>query len=313
MHTGLDSHGMVPGLLTRRTFALAGLAVAGVVLAACDSGPDGEELRAEALRKGRGTRVVALSRSVGELWLLSGGTLVGIAEDGLDLDGIGDAVSIGTSAEPSLERVIALEPDLVMVDGDLSAQVELCESLRSGGIATFVVDIASFDDYAATMLDLATVTGRTDLYGKNVTNIATRIGWLREKAREKAPALAQTTYLALRVSATENEVLKSDNFACAIFDDIGLSNIAAGTSRFDDLSVEDIVSTDPGYVLIFPQGGQEEALAAYQESFASKPAWAKLTASKLGRVFVLPRDLFQRKPNAKWAEAYQYACRLIYP
>ena len=43
------------------------------------------------------SRVVALSRSVGELWLLAGGKLVGATDDALDLEGISqDTASIGS-------------------------------------------------------------------------------------------------------------------------------------------------------------------------------------------------------------------------
>jgi iron complex transport system substrate-binding protein len=58
--------------------------------------------------------VAALSKSIGELWLLSGGQLSGITSDGMSLTGIGkDAVSVGTVSDPSLESILSLNPDMV--------------------------------------------------------------------------------------------------------------------------------------------------------------------------------------------------------
>ena len=94
------------------------------------------------------SRVVALSRSVGEMWLLAGGQLVGTTDDALDLPSLaGDCVSIGTLSKPSLEQVVACEPDLVMLTEDLSVHKELHQSLDEAGIPVLVVNIDSFDDY----------------------------------------------------------------------------------------------------------------------------------------------------------------------
>ena len=36
------------------------------------------------------------------------------------------------------------------------------------------------------------------------------------------------------------------------------------------------------------------------------------TAVQEGRVYVLPRDLFHYKPNARWAESYAYLYELLF-
>ena len=71
------------------------------------------------------SRVVALSRSVGELWLLAGGKLVGATDDALDLEGLSqDTASIGSLPRPSRERSAAIEPDLAMLTEEPSASRE---------------------------------------------------------------------------------------------------------------------------------------------------------------------------------------------
>ena len=48
------------------------------------------------------------------------------------------------------------------------------------------------------------------------------------------------------------------------------------------------------------------------ESLVSDPVWSTLTAVKEGRVYLLPKDLFQYKPNSRWDEAYGYLIELLY-
>ena len=58
--------------------------------------------------------------------------------------------------------------------------------------------------------------------------------------------------------------------------------------------------------------GNEEAARAHMESVLQAPAWQALSAVKNGRVFYLPRELFQYKPNAKWDLAYEYLIGIVY-
>ena len=300
--------------------ALAGCSSAG---GASGSGAssDGADTASQAtapagFEKGADARVVALSKSVREPWLLAGGSLAGITEDGLELDGIGDATSVGTLTEPNQEQIVALEPDVVMLTADIPAHVELKPALDDLGIATYVADVNSFEDYQSIMDGLLAATGRDDLRQLNVDDVAAKVDEVRQQAKDAAAgsdvAGDGATYLALRVSSAKNKVLKSDYFACEILDDMQLSNVADDSSALDDLSIEAIVAADPTWVFVVPQGQNDKAMAAYQESFESKPAWSSLTAVTENRVAVLPKDLFQYKPNARWGEAYEYAYGVVF-
>ena len=59
------------------------------------------------------------------------------------------------------------------------------------------------------------------------------------------------------------------------------------------------------------QGAGDDAIAAYREAFEQNPVWSELTAVREGHVVILPKDLFQYKPNARWAEAYYYLYRIL--
>lgn len=253
------------------------------------------------------SRVVALSRSVGEMWLLAGGNLVGITEDGLDLDDLSaDTAMVGSLARPSLEQVLALEPDLVLVAEGIPSHDDILEGAREAGVAAMVVDVNSFADYERLMGQFVACTGRTDLFERNVTEVAQDIDGVVGSYEGQGG-----TYLALRVSATKNKVLKSDYFACAMLDDLGLQNVADDSSALDDLSLEAIAAADPDWIFVIYQGDDDEARQAFLDAFESNPVWGELRAVREGHVVVLPKDLFQYKPNARWAEAYAYLVEVV--
>ena len=254
--------------------------------------------------------VVAVSKSIGDLWFLSGGELAGMTEDGMDLEGISENTEvIGTVTNPSLEAIAALSPDLVLLSGELPTHQKLAEELESRGITTKMISIDSFSDYDQIMKELTEMTGREDCYMENVTDVRERIDRILESASDKD--LKKGTYLALRVSATKNKALKNDYFACEIFNAFGLENIAQDNSAFDELNLEAILDADPDLIFVVEQGKSSEAQESFAEAFSGKPVWQELAAVRNGCVYMLPKDYFQYKPNAKWDEAYQYVMELL--
>ena len=247
------------------------------------------------------SRVVALSRSLGELWLLAGGKLVGVTEDGLNLEGVtAETASVGRILAPSTEASIALNPDLVLIAPDISAQRELQETLTAAGIRCQAVDINKFSDYAAAMKQYTEATGRSDLYESNVSAVEKKI----EKIKAELPEeIHGKTFLVIRAAAAKTRVLKSDHFVVAMLEDLGLTN-AAPESLLEQLSMEGMVEANPDYLFVVLQGDTAEAEAAFQELIAAQPAYQELKAVKTAQVYTLPKEFFQYKPNARWDEAY---------
>ena len=118
------------------------------------------------------------------------------------------------------------------------------------------------------------------------------------------------TFLVIRASAAKTKVLKSDHFTVAMLEDLGLTN-AAPESLLDQLSMEGITEANPDYLFVIFQGEPKEAEAVYQELIGGQPAYDQLKAVKDGHTAVLPKDLFQYKPNARWGEAYAKLAELL--
>ena len=261
-------------------------------------------------------RVVSLYGSFAELWLLSGGTLVGattdaVEERGLDLGA--DVALVGNVKTPSLEEVLALEPDFVILSADIEGHVTLDESLTAAGVPHAYFRVDSFEDYYTVLRQFCRMTGRDDLfeeYGAAQQQRVERIKAAAAQMQDAAP-----TVLLIRAYSTGAKAKGTDIFAGAMLAELGADNIVTRyDSLLEDLSMETIIAADPDMILMVPMGANEDAAAAYMaEHFEANPAWAGLTAVQNGCYAMLPKELFHYKPNARWADSYAYLAKILYP
>ena len=259
-------------------------------------------------------RVVAAYGSFAEAWLLAGGELVGVTQDALEQRDLGlpeDIAVVGTVKEPNAEEIIALEPDLVLLASDITAQAEIRDVLENAGLACAFFQVDTFADYAFMMEQLCAVTGREDLYEENVTQVGQQI----EEAQAKA-ALSSTrpNVLLIRAFSTGIKAKTDDELAGAILKDLGAHNIADDhPSMLEDLSLEEVIAADPDYIFVTTMGDEQKALDYLNGLIQQNPAWSELSAVKEDRYIVLPKDLFHYKPNNRWGESYQYLGEILYP
>ena len=256
--------------------------------------------------------VVSLYGSYAEAWAQAGGTLVGATEDAVSERGmnLGTAQIIGTTKEPNLERILALDPDLVILSMDIAAQLSAAEVLEVAGVPCAAFRVDTWQDYARMMDVFTALTGRRDLYEAIIPPMQAAIG----ETIASAQAQNAPTVLLLRAYSTGVKAKADDNLAGAMLADLGCVNIAARQpSLLEELTLEAIVVEDPDCIFISVMGGDEEAaLGVVEETLGQNPAWQGLTAVREGRVYVLPRDLFHYKPNARWAESYAFLYELLF-
>lgn len=259
-------------------------------------------------------RVVAAYGSFAEAWLLAGGQLCGVTQDALEQRDLGlpeDIAVVGTVKEPNAEEIIALEPDLVLLASDITAQADIRDVLENAGLACAFFQVDTFADYAFMMEQLCAVTGREDLYEENVTQVGQQI----EEAQANA-ALASTrpNVLLIRAFSTGIKAKTDDELAGAILKDLGAHNIADDhPSMLEDLSLEEVIAADPDYIFVTTMGDEQKALDYLNGLIQQNPAWSELSAVKEDRYVVLPKDLFHYKPNNRWGESYQYLGEILYP
>lgn len=310
---------------------LAACALCGVLLASCAKADQGEQPSQPAEQASEPVgevtftddagntvtvndpqRVVACMGSFADAWTLAGGTLVGASDDafadyGVSEDGV---QRVGDFSAPSLESIIACEPDFVIMTSASSgkpgsgSQLDLKEGLDAAGIPVAYFEVVTFDDYLHMLRTFCDITGRDDLYHDNGEVPAAAIEQVKSEmsVADKAPSVA-----LLMTYSQGVRVQSSSTMVGSMLADLGARNVAdEHRSLLKDFSVESLIETDPDYVFVVPMGNDSEAsLRALKEATEANPAWAQLSAVQNGRYTVLDDPMFTYKPNERWGEAYR--------
>ncbi|MDD4851004.1 MAG: ABC transporter substrate-binding protein [Gemmiger sp.] len=261
-------------------------------------------------------RVVSLYGSFAETWSLAGGTLVGTTEDAVTERGLAlgeDVAVIGSTQQPNLEEILALNPDFVILSADISEQTDLHEALAQAGIPHAYYRVDTFTDYLAMLRQFCDMTGQEALYQQNGVAVEKQVDFVKDTvqaAGEPAP-----TVLLLRAYSTGCKAKGADNLAGAMLAELGADNLVEQyQSLLEDVSMEEIIAADPEYILVVTMGSsQQKALDWLAQNLEANPAWAGLKAVQNGNYKVLPKDLFHYKPNARWGESYAYLATILYP
>lgn len=258
-------------------------------------------------------RVVACYGSFAECWLLSGGNLVGVTQDAIDEGRVPEEQGlsvVGTVKSIDLEKLVALEPDYVILSADLTVHNELKTNLDSLGIPYGYFRVDTFEDYKVMMEQFCLVNERDDLFEENVVKVGERI----DEVLAKIPGESDKTVLLVRAFSTGIKAKTDDNLAGQILKEYSMINIADKTpSILEDLSVEQIIKEDPDYIFVLTMGSEDGAKAYLKNNIENNPAWGEISAVKSGNYVVLPKELFHYKPNNRWDESYEYLAKIIYP
>ena len=247
------------------------------------------------------SRVVSMMDSLSDIWLLAGGTLLGATDDFDD-----NIPSIGTVKHPNIEEIIALNPDLVLGSSDLDAHIRAQKALHAAGINCELFDVETFEDYLRVLKRFCDITHRTDLYKQNGEDILRQIDEIKARVPDSSP-----TFLLIRAMSSSAKTLDSSHMTSVMLRDLGAQNIAT-PSLLEELSMEEIIKSDPDFILVVPMGDLSAAEQTMAKKLAENPAWSSLSAVKNGRYILLDRDLFHYKPNARWGEAYEKLYKILY-
>ncbi|MBQ6863160.1 MAG: ABC transporter substrate-binding protein [Clostridia bacterium] len=248
-----------------------------------------------------------LFSSFAEIWTLAGGEIAvtvgetverGFAEQGTLLADLGAGKSVDT------EMLLTSQVDFVIASADIPAQVQVVSFLRKQGIACALFSVESFADYLTVLqvcTDILENPSAYETYGTNVREQTEDL--LAENTGEPQDIL----FIRSGSSASSAKAKTAQtHFAAAMLKELGTRNIAEEAGILTEtLSAEEILLRDPDRIFICTMG-DETAARSYMQTVLQTDAWQQLTAVAKGRVYFLPKDLFQYKPNHRWADAYAY-------
>ncbi len=259
-------------------------------------------------------RVASLLGSYADMWVLAGGTVCAAPIDAFedfDLPLAEDTVNLGETKRLSLELLLGADPDFVIASVNTPQHLEWRQSLEGAGITVAYFDVACFEDYLRVLKICTDITGRPELYEQYGTDIERRIDDILKRNEGKETQ----TVLVMRASATSIRAKNSNgNVLGEMLESFGCINIADGDeSLLENLSIESIMLQNPDKIFIVQSGDDTEGTKGNIENmFRENPLWMELDAVKNRQVYLLDKHLYNLKPNARWAEAYETLEELLY-
>ena len=294
-----------------RSWALAAAVAAGLAGCSDDAKPERPPAGVEAVDAGGGTvvlprpasRVISLVPSATDLLVAAGagGRLVGRTEND-DAPGVAHLPSVG-GMDPSLERIVSLRPDLVVVF-HASASPRLRQRIEAQGIPTFAMGTR---DTAQTFAGLAAL-GRLTGSAAGAGALAERMR--RELAAASVPAARDSPSVFLVVNLAPPMTAGPGTFM------VQVARAAGARTAFPELredwatvSMEEVVRRQPEWLVVTTgaEGTLEQRLAALR----ALPGWRELRAVREGRVAAVPAGLLNR-PGPRMGEAAAHIRRTIH-
>ena len=234
------------------------------------------------------TRIVSLLPAITEtLFELGAGDVV-VGRTRYDVEPhLARITSVGGGLDPSLETIVALDPDVV-VAFETAGGSRFRSRLEQLGIPVFSVHARDTADVFMNIEHLGTLIGREE----GASALSARIRGELSAIAAQAPAGRRPR--ALHVGSIDPPILPgSGTYISQLIAVAGADPVDPGVGPGTDwpqVSLESLVAAAPD-VVILPVGGDPTSSVA---RLRSAPGWRELAAVREGRIAVVPTDLVSR-------------------
>ena len=256
-------------------------------------------------------RVVGLYASYVELWYEAGGkAIASVSSSSFAVpEGVED---LGSMSKVSPEKILALQPDLVIMATSMESQVALKDILEENKIPYLYVRYDLYKDYINNLDLMSRLNGTEEQAAVKIKEIEDKINTTIKKAKGKKSPKVLILFATSKSVSCETSTGTTGNMV----EILGGTNIVGeipieGETRVD-FSMESIAVGDPDVILIKTMGDVEACKELLKKDIESNEAWAAMRAVKEGKVYYLDKDLFLSKPNERFPEAFEILAGYLY-
>ncbi|SHK21125.1 iron complex transport system substrate-binding protein [Hathewaya proteolytica DSM 3090] len=262
-------------------------------------------------------KTVVLLNSILDLWYLAGGEAIARVDGKTNVPKEAENITnLGSFSKVNLEKLLALEPDLVIISSSSSDQVKLAKSLKENKIETAIIDGSTnaYEGFKKNLYLFSKILGTEKIYDEKISQITKRCEAVIEKTKkvDKQPTVGIFFTSTKSVQCELPTSLVGDMVQL-----MGGKNIVDGVDGKGktkvDFSIERLMEKNPDYILVTTMGDVEQCKKRFEKDVMSNDIWGSLNAVKEGRIYYLPKDLFLYKPNGRYGEAFEELGKILYP
>lgn len=172
---------------------------------------------------------------------------------------------IGGTKNPSVERILQLQPDLVIANREENRKEDVAR--LEPHTQVLLTDISTIDDALSAILQIGSATGAAQA----ADSIVHEIGTLRERLHEQKALTPLSTPPKILYLIWQNPYMSvgSDTFIHAMISELGVESVTQSLRRYPELTEADIHELAPNEIWLsdepFPFG--PDHVLAFQEKF----------------------------------------------
>ncbi len=226
--------------------------------------------------------------------------LVGI-DVNTDLEGLDDLPRLGDPFAPDVEAIVALEPDLVLVDEYSGMQA----SLEELGIPTYAGSPQTVEETYDFLATLGRLLGREDEAADLVARLQGELAAVGEALEGVAPPSVFVEIDPTPYSAGQGSYLDELLTLAG-----GRNVVPPSLGPFPQVDPEFVVLEDPQVVLLL-----DAPFGVTAAQVASRPGWGGLSAVAEGRVYELTDEQADAlsRPGPRLGEAVRLLAGILHP
>lgn len=221
--------------------------------------------------------------------------------------------SVGGGLDPSLESLVDLSPDLIIMWGDRGGTGSLSGRLDELGIEVYQAEVEGMSDFRRHARNVGALVGHLPAADSLVNWVDQGL----ERTRATVSSEPRPTLFYV-VQQDPPMGVGPGNFLDSLIAVAGGENILSDAlGQWPLVSVEDVLWKNPDYIVV-PVLGLADALPEEQGTLAplarlaSTPGWKELDAVREGRLLAVDADLFSRA-GPRMAEAAMVLASQLHP
>jgi iron complex transport system substrate-binding protein len=212
--------------------------------------------------------------------------------------------SVGNYFNPSIENIVALDPDLVLTDG----HSEGIKGLDSLGITFIVIDPKDIDGIFKDIELVGKVTGTAARAKKLIGDMQQRMSNIVTQV-EGSPRI-KVFYIFDATDLNNPWTAGPGSFVDSLITMAGGQNIAAQAhGAWIQFSLEAVVRSDPQIIIVDTSHGTAVISKA---ELKEHPAWREIAAVKQDRIYSVDGDLVNR-PGPRIVQGLEKIAEIIHP
>ena len=251
------------------------------------------------------TRIVSLAPSITEMIYFLGldEMLVGVTRFSYFPEEAREKPRVGTYTDINVEKVVALDPDLVIATADGNRREDV-EMLAEAGIPVYVVNPRRINEVLEAIESVGDICGVAPRARALVGSLRKRIEKVKEAVRGRDRPLVflvinTKPLMSVNRSTTHHDVIEL----------AGGRNLAEDQPvTYPRLSLEEVIRRGPEVIIISSMERSKEYERARRQWFR----WTAIPAVRNGRVYAIDSDLIDRAAP-RVVKGLEEMARLIHP